>query len=440
MLSALYRWYRGEPDQPYVRPWGLAVPVLVLIVSLPLLRPLRHPEPTNMSDNELARMATIQAIVEHQTLCIDHSSLRPSPDMLIRIRPQPDRRGDYTYSKQPPVLAAILAAPYWVMHRFGLTFDKNMAGTCYVLTLLGAALPVAMAAGLVYRLGRLFELRRQWRVLLSFAAIFGSGLLSYATVINTHAPAAALILGTCGALFHAGMARSRSHAHSWLVLAGLSAGLAAMIDFSALAFLLMLSLVILAMRWPIASRVGGVAWYVFGALPPLALHATLMLPITADLRPGFLHTELLVISAPASQPTTSPDEDEEDETPSLFVRAVTRTADGLVGSHGLLTHFPVLLLGVAGIPVVLRRNWPAATKTMAAVSLIGAVLIIGAYVLLAPRWDLPMFSVRWFIPFLPLLIFWSGVWLRRKHHPVVWVVAGVLLFFSVLVTLIGAAR
>ena len=437
MLNALIHWYRGEPDQPYVRPWGLATPLLVLIVCLPLLRPLRQPEVTLMSDNELARLATVQSLVEHQTLAIDKSSFRPSPEMVTRAH----ATSSASYSNQPPVLAVLLAGPYWLMHRFGLTFDKNMALASFILTLLGATLPVAMAAGLIYRLGRLFELRRPWRTLLAFAAVFGSGLVSYATVLNTHAPAAALILATCGSLFHAGMARKRSQSHTWLVLAGMVAGLAAVIDFSAFVFLFMLAFVILAMRWPVSSRVRGVAWYMFGAMPALALHTVLMVPVTGDLRPGFLHPELLR-TQPASTQVLAllPGDEDDDDRPSRFGQAVIRAADCLLGAHGLLPHFPIVLLGLAGIRAVLHRNWPAATKTMAAATLAGGLIIVAAHVGLVPRWDQPMFAARWFIPFLPLTVFWSGVWLRNKQHPAVWASAAAVLAFSVIVTILGATN
>ncbi len=437
MLKTLAQWYRGQPDQPYVRPWGLAAPILVLLVCIPLLRPLRHPELTLMSDNELARLATVQALVEHQTLAIDHTSFRPTPAMTTR-----SHTGSHaTYSKQAPVLSVLLAGPYWALHRLGITFDKNFAIATFLLTLVGATLPVAMAAGLIYRLGRLFELYRPWRTLLAFAAVFGSGLVSYATVLNTHAPAAALILATCGCLFHAGMARKRSQSHSWLLLAGLVAGLAAVIDFSAFVFLFMLAFVILAMRWPVSSRVGGVAWYMLGSLPALALHTVLMLPITGDLRPGFLHPELL--NAPPAATQLLPfraDDDEEDDGPSWLGQAINRTVDGLVGAHGLLPHFPVLVIGLTGIWTVLHRNWPVATKTMAAATIAGGAIIVAAQVILAPRWEQPMFAARWFIPFLPLTVFWSGVWLRNRWHPAVWATAITLLAFSVIVTIIGATN
>lgn len=426
-----------------MRPWGLAAPIAVLIVCLPLLRPLRSPDPTTMSDNEAARLATIQAIVEHRTLAIDHSSFAPATQ-TIRVAEEgkwpggPLQRRQHLYSQQPPVLAALLAGPYWIMYRLGLTLDKNWAVTTYLLTLIGATLPVALAAGVVYRMGRLLELLRPWRTLLAFSAVFGSGLLSYATVLNPHAPAAALLLVTCGALFHAGMARQRGQSHGWLALAGLTTGTAAVIDLGTFVFLALFIFVILAMQWTRRSKIGGVLWYILGALPPLALHAALTVSITGDLRPGLLHPELTPGYVPPRPPAADVDESDDDR-PSWASRSTLHLIDGLVGQHGIFSHFPVLIMGVIGVGVVLRRHWPAATKTLAVVTLAGGAVIVLVYATADADWQQPMYAVRWFVPFLPLVLFWAGPWLRKDHHPAIWTAAAVLLSFSVLTTLLGAA-
>src|SRR2546428_299657 len=48
--------FRRYLTKPHVRPWALSAPILVLLVCLPLLRPLRHPDPRDVSDDELARL------------------------------------------------------------------------------------------------------------------------------------------------------------------------------------------------------------------------------------------------------------------------------------------------------------------------------------------------------------------------------------------------
>src|SRR5215471_11746071 len=85
MVQTIRLWYLARADQPYVRPWGLATPILVLVVCLPLLRPLRHP--VDVSDNEAARLATIESIVERHTLSIDSATFQPVHEQVIRMEP-----------------------------------------------------------------------------------------------------------------------------------------------------------------------------------------------------------------------------------------------------------------------------------------------------------------------------------------------------------------
>ena len=442
MVDTLRLWYRSREDGRILRPWGLVAPILVLVVCLPLLRPLI--QPTDISHNEAARLATVQAIVEQGTLAINDTSFYPAPDQLAYGEGVHERRipeDAPRYSKQPPVLAALLSGTYWIMYRNGWTFQNNLAFTSYFLTLLGSTIPVALAAAMLYRMGRLFELSRPWRATLAAAAVFGSGLVSYATVLNSHAPAAALMIIACGCLFHASIAKRQGHAHVWLVVAGLTAALGAVIDFGGFVFLVLFVCVILAMRWSAAEKVGGVGLYVLGALPPLVLHAALTVPMTGDFRPGFLHPELQ-LSVPVTIATTvSQDEDGvEGALERGWASAVVeRFVDGVLGPHGLLSHFPILLIGIGGIGAVLHRHWPAAAKTLAVVTLAGGSAVVLVYAFLDDvNWRQPMFSARWFIPFVPMLVFWAGAWVRKQHHPAMWAAAALLLGFSVLTTLLGA--
>src|SRR5829696_4304184 len=160
--------------KPHVRPWALFAPILVLLFCIPLLRPLRNPDPSAISDDELARLATVQSLVEHGTLALDASSLAPSRGTV--------RVGDKLYADQPPTMAVLLAGPYWVMNRLGFTFSKDANGIAFFLTLLGVTIPVAIGAGMVYRMARLFELPRWKRGALAVAVTFASGLVSYGVV------------------------------------------------------------------------------------------------------------------------------------------------------------------------------------------------------------------------------------------------------------------
>ncbi|CAA9392569.1 MAG: hypothetical protein AVDCRST_MAG64-1258, partial [uncultured Phycisphaerae bacterium] len=211
-----------------VRPWALFGPVVVLVIALPLLRPLRHPDPGAVSDEELARLATVQAMVERGTLAIDDTDFAAT---RLKVR-----RAGRWYSDQPPVMSALLAPSYWAMSRAGIDFATKPHVATYLLTVLGVTLPVALSSGLIYRMGRVFELRRPWRATLGLVAVLASGMVSYATVLNPHAPAAALVLSAAACLIHVSLTNKRLHGSVWLSLAGLCAALAAAIDPPAVVF------------------------------------------------------------------------------------------------------------------------------------------------------------------------------------------------------------
>src|SRR5581483_8829757 len=116
-------------NQPWVRPWAMATPIAVLLVCLPLLRPLRHPEA--VSDDEVVRLATINALAQRHTLALDASGAQLPSRSLIRA-------GNHVYSSQPPVLAFLLAGPYWLMHKLGLRLRESTGLGPYLLTLLGS--------------------------------------------------------------------------------------------------------------------------------------------------------------------------------------------------------------------------------------------------------------------------------------------------------------
>ena len=147
-MRLLLNYLRSYRHKKLVRPWALSAPVLVLVIALPMLRPLRHPDPQLISDDEQARLATVQAIVERGSLDIDDTD-------FTTHRKQIEYHGK-SYSNQPPMMSAMLSGAYWAMHRRGLTFERDPATVAYLLTLLGVTIPAACAAGLVYRMGRLF--------------------------------------------------------------------------------------------------------------------------------------------------------------------------------------------------------------------------------------------------------------------------------------------
>ena len=456
-MAFLRNWLRHYRNRRHVRPWALSVPIVVLLIAVPLLRPLRHPELGAISDDELARLATVQALVEQNTLSIDESR-------FFVTRTKVERNGRW-YSNQPPLMAVLLAGPYRAMRWLGYSFESSPDWVMFILTLLGTTLPVAGAGGLLYRMGRLFELRRPTRTALALAVVLGSGLISYATVLNAHAPAAALVLASAACLVHVTITNRRMHGSVWLIASGGCAALAAALEPAAVVFVLLFAAVVLAVRWTALQRAGGLLVYLIGAAVPLMLHVSLVQRSTGNVWQGSglgSHEAAAAVRAAATAPAAatlrgqvvkglsfpaaaSPsdgDFDADERAPGSAWDALGgtlgRVAATLLGRHGVLSHFPIVLLGLLGVTMVMHRHWPSTTKALATATLVGATAMILLYAFRALDWTQAMFGTRWFVAFLPLTVFWGGVWLRRRHRPVSWAVAGLLLAFSIAVSLLGA--
>lgn len=419
-----------------VRPWALAVPILVLLIAAPLLRPLRHPMAAQISRDEVTRLATVQAIVEHGTIDLEQAG--------VSVTPYGFATQETAGIRQPPMLSALLAPTYWMLHRSGTTMDDNPHLVAYLLTFLGVTIPVALAAGLVYRMGRLFELKRHVRTALAALVVFGSGLISYATVLNAHAPAATLVLAGAACLIHVAIiSRRPSTNYLWMIACGFCLALAAMIDPPAVIFLLLMGFVVLAMRWKLSGRAVGLACYMVGATIPISAHMMMAGELGAYFLPAELRGEQAVVPA---MPVVDLDagfaiESEAPQTLGAIVMDdIGRLLGALAGTHGLLTHFPILALGLFGIGAVMHRHWAVATKVFAVATVGGTVVIIIGCAIWLVDWSDAMFAVRWFVVFTPLLLFWAGAWMRRGHRPATWAMVGGLALFSIGVSLIGATN
>src|SRR5438552_18753757 len=130
-MDVVLNYFRTLPRRQVVRPWALAVPVLVLLVALPLLRPLRSPD--NISANELTRLATIQTMAEEHRQEIESSPFYA----LLRQRdyyqpPETVKLGRHVYSDKAPVLQLLLAGIYLVILKFRISFDNNPAVVTYL--------------------------------------------------------------------------------------------------------------------------------------------------------------------------------------------------------------------------------------------------------------------------------------------------------------------
>jgi hypothetical protein len=409
-LSIFLRWK--------FRPWALLTPILVLLVALPLLRPLRAP--TGASQPEQLLLDTASAISRTGGMRLDPAVWRDKEGTVLVETS--------IFADRPPVFAVLLAGPAWVMQQAGLSFEDDEQLIAYLLTLLGTTIPVAVGGGVIYRMGRLFELSRPRRALLAILVTFGGGWISYATVLNPHAPAASALVCSAACLLYLAAAKKSGSVLAITFLAGLLAALAAALSPWTLPFVLPLPLVLMAMSIPPRQKVVGLTLLTLGAMPIVWVHAAWSLDAFGSVfAPGSVQTLNDVVAA-------GPDESPVDRAASLAGKLFNVT----LGNHGLFTHFPLIVISVVGLMIVLRKHWPPHAKMLGAITFVGSITVI---MLVAARqqsvggW---MFGVQWFVVFLPLTAFWLGAVLRRDlSRRTAWTV-GVTCALSVVVGIAGA--
>ena len=420
------------------------MPIGILVFCLPLLRPLRHTLP---ADDERLRLATIQSILDGQRLALPGSTFDDplqSPNLV--------RTNGKLYADQPPLFAALLSIPAWLLRKVGYDLAADPEIVAYVLTLLGVTIPVAIAGDVLYRMGRLFELPRPWRSLLAATTIVGSGLFSYAVVLNAEAPAACLLIASAACLVHVEATKRPGRMSGWILLAGFCASLAMAFSPIAAFLALPLFLVLPVTQFSLRFRLGAILLFMIGTLPVLAAHTAINREITGDLLPASVHRELAFHVVPLLRPRAAtivrqplPEEDADDviSRPSVWLDAIVTCqwlTTALVGEHGLLSHFPILLLGVGGVGAVMHRHWPAPIKMLAGISLLSTTVAVTIMCWTRREWTDAMFAIRWLVPLLPMTLFWTGAWGRRTHSRGGWIVAGALLGWSVLVAVIGTTN
>ena len=412
-----------------VRPWAIAGPVLVLLLAAPLIRPLFSP--TGTTDPESMTLEAVRSVLRHHSLVLDPTRVRNAEAVY--------HNGTAFFATDAPVFSITLSGVGWVIERAGVSVEKNPVLFEYLLILFAITLPTALASGLIYRMARSFELPRWWRMLIAMASVLATGWFSYCVILMPHALAAALVTIAATSVWYVASAKKPMLAVGWLAGGGFCAALAAAIEPNAAWMLVLLPMVVLVLKQPARVRLIGLLLVIAGAAAPIVLHISVTTAITGDLLPPSLHASHLAPQMPVVAPYIGDDIEPIDA--SLWVaigRGLNRLIVFTVGTHGIFSHFPVLVIAMTGLLMVLHRHWTGVLKWIAGGVLVAIVLQL--IVRMTIRVDLThlSFAAPSMVAMLPLLMLFSGAWLRRPHGGLVWTIAGIGLGVSVLITLIGA--
>ena len=201
-----------ESSRSEVRRVGLALAMLVLVITAPVMHP-------RGGEQQASRYALTAAIWDHQTVVLDRYAHVLGRDHAVR--------DGVIYSDKAPG-QPVLAVPFYGIYRWagGQPAEVQNLGPDWGLwwvTLWTAAVPGAVLAYLMYRWAR--EYARERAVLATLAVSLGTLLVVYSTLLFGHVLAALFVFGSFL------IVRDSNATPLRLVVAGLLAGLAVATEY-----------------------------------------------------------------------------------------------------------------------------------------------------------------------------------------------------------------
>ncbi len=385
---------------------AMALALLIAIAALTKTKP--------ESWNDIARVASIESLVERGTWAIDDSPWVDETKDKVLLN------GHY-YSDKMPLMTLLGAGVYAILHGWGASLAPDCsqaAALCAYrwVTLVLVGIPVALLVWLF------FDWARRWSprwvaVLGTLVLALGSMVLPFALVLNHHAPAAASIfasfyllvqrqptlktiaarkgLNPSGLILPFPMSSSdaalatRRTERGWLVLAGFLAALA--VSFDALSGIVAVSVLAIAL-----VRLRRASLYVaLGAVIPIMLTALLDLQIAGTVVPPYLITNGYNYPGSAFPSTVGGN-----GTPDDYVAYAFRM---FLGGKGLFAYNPLLLLGLAGaIRVALQRGHPLRIEGL--FTALGFVVLCLYLATNTGNFGGTGYGERWFVVAVPMVL------------------------------------
>jgi hypothetical protein len=385
---------------------GLTFMVCSLMMLASLLSVVWNLQDSSLDNaNTGSRYATVESLVDYGTYAIDRSR-------YVRTIDKYNVGGHYISSK-PPTLPTLGAGVYWVYQRLtGKTIARHEGDVVRTVSFFTGGLCHILFLIYFYRLCRLL-FRRRLAVMTAMAgACFAYLGVGYATHINNHSTAAALAVT---GLYYAVRIRQNSDVRPWhWPLAGFALGALPAIDLPGLAITGALALYLLSYDWKKT-----LLWFCPALLPGLVAHLALTYQISGSLKPFYFNSELKTYSQFYFRKPSGID--------ALREPKLTYAFHTLLGHHGLFSMTPLYVFGA----YELIRSIKARRLLGESLVTLGAVLAFLLFFILRTRnyggWCVGM---RWFVPIMPLLLLYFGLWVDRvRMSRPLW--AAVLVAFGV---------
>jgi hypothetical protein len=364
--------------------WGALSVFLVAMAALSLLT---HSKPASFG--ELSRLAAVESLVERHTWAITGSGKTNKTEDKVLWR------GEF-YSDKTPLFIAMTAVPYYLFYRLlgaeidsGSCNEKDPVCSYWWFSYLLVGLPAALMLALFYYLGRQLAFGA-WETLMATIALgLGTMILPYSTTYNPHVPGAAyLFIGLVGLVWPR---LSGKKQYLTLFGSGFLIGLAFAIDLPAFFLMVALAGVALIRQWR------RFLWFAAGMLIPIVLTMAFNYQIHQSVLPIYLRPGAYAWEgspwAEGIAGMQTPTVEDWDQ----------RAFNTLVGHHGLLVTWPVMIFPLLGLWQQLKKGAPYQIEAWGI--LFGILLLLGNFLFVIDGFGGRSYGLRYLIALLPLLFF-----------------------------------
>jgi hypothetical protein len=401
-----------------VKYWRTVPPHKQLILALIFFGVLiTHASP--LSWNDASRVATVQSLVESGSFVIDNTLFAPVTGDKVFIH-------GHFYSEKPPATALLGAVVYWPLYHIGLKLDTGTNVAFYIMTLLTIKVPWLLGTLAFYYALRFTGLNEQQRVLASVPLGFASLYFSWSSVFNNHGLAAAFLsIGLCFFL----KARHEQNIRRDLAISGFSLSLACSADIPTGVFYAGFLVYILCDR--------NLRPYVVYYVLPTLLTVVPELAVNYSIHDSIVPVQIVrsYFEYPGSPWIGS------DELSGMRVNDPGFIASyaflTLIGPKGFLVYNPFLFVALWGLIRVIRQRDAAYAEGL--VVAVGSGIIAAYYWLTTTNYGGFSYSVRWFVPLLPLLLYFTYPYFALLHRKNT-VAYRALLVCSLVLAAIGAVN
>jgi hypothetical protein len=387
---------------------------LILLLVLIAVGATHH---SSMSWNDDSRMATIQSLVESHSLVIDHSDFVGTGDKAFV--------NGHFYSEKPPMPAVLGALVYFPLYQAGIQLHPGTNVAYFLITLLTIG-GCWIAGTLVFFASLRFTgLDPERRLLATLALAFGSLYFSWATTFNNHEMAAGFL--AIGFYFLLRGRFGEGSIPNNLAIAGLFLSLAGTVDIPTAVFYAAFFLYVL--RDPTLRR------YSVYYLLPIAVTVVPALAMNFSIHHSILPIQIVrsYFEYPGSPWHGSASLSGMNANTGRFLGSYAfRT---LISEKGFLVYNPFLIIALWGLGREIVRKGSFRHEGIAIAA--GSVCILFYYWIMTDNFGGWSYSIRWFIPLLPLLLFFLFPFFRALNARRRAVFNG-LLGVSALIACVGA--